>query len=195
MENPEQSVKILRRLKELGASLSIDDFGTGYSSLSYLQRFPFDTLKIDQSFVQSGNASSATSIIMESIIKLAEDLSMEVVAEGAESAQDVEMLKQAGCEYAQGFYFGQPMSPKEALEYFSARATKWGKTRTIEPAPDQPKAEEQTGLIKTDDPPKVEGEAEKIVSGDSETQSPKGEVTQAAEKQETQEQKETEETV
>ena len=141
MENPEQSVKILRRLKELGASLSIDDFGTGYSSLSYLQRFPFDTLKIDQSFIQSGNASAATSIIMESIIKLAGNLEMDVVAEGAETAQDVEMLKQAGCEYAQGFYFGQPMSAKEALEYFSARATTWGKKRAIKSAETEEEAE------------------------------------------------------
>lgn len=127
MENPEQSVKILRRLRDLGVGLSIDDFGTGYSSLSYLQRFPFDTLKIDQSFVQSGGASATTSIIMESIISLAGRLNMEVVAEGAETAQDVEMLKEADCEYAQGFYFGQPMSAREALDYFSSRAPKWGR--------------------------------------------------------------------
>lgn len=134
MENPEHSVKILRRLKELGASLSIDDFGTGYSSLSYLQRFPFDTLKIDQSFIQFGGASSATPVIMDSIIALADKLNMEVVAEGAETSQDVEMLKAAGCEFAQGFYFGQPMTAKEALEYFSNRTSKWSKRKVKVPS-------------------------------------------------------------
>lgn len=171
MENPEQSVKILRRLKELGASLSIDDFGTGYSSLSYLQRFPFDTLKIDQSFIQSGNAgntSNATSIIMESIIMLAGKLNMEVVAEGAETAQDVEMLKQAGCEFAQGFYFGQPMSAKEALDYFSARKTKWGKKREIKVAdtPQEPEAaSEQSQQVSEQSAADVENAA-KIDAGD-----------------------------
>ena len=114
MENPEHAAQMLQRIRELGVGLSLDDFGTGHSSLAYLQRFPFDTIKIDQSFVRT-TQRGARPVILKSIIALAHDLGMDVVAEGAETDSDAVELYQLGCEYAQGFAFGEPMDSDAAM--------------------------------------------------------------------------------
>jgi EAL domain-containing protein (putative c-di-GMP-specific phosphodiesterase class I) len=113
MENPEHAAQLLTRIRELGAGLALDDFGTGHSSLAYLQRFPFDTIKIDQSFVRTNNKGTRP-VLLRSIISLAHDLGMDVVAEGAETDSDAVELYQLGCEYAQGFVFGEPMAAEQA---------------------------------------------------------------------------------
>jgi diguanylate cyclase (GGDEF)-like protein/PAS domain S-box-containing protein len=115
MENPEHAAQLLNRIRELGAGLALDDFGTGHSSLAYLQRFPFDTIKIDKSFVRMTNKGTRP-VILRSIISLAHDLGMDVVAEGAETDSDAIELYQLGCEFAQGFVFGEPMSVEAARE-------------------------------------------------------------------------------
>ena len=117
MENPEQATEILEWLRGAGAKLALDDFGTGYSSLAYLQRFPFDTIKIDRALVQaSGESSGAGSAIVRSIVALGHELGKDVVAEGVETPEDVGFLRSINCQYAQGFYYGEPMSDRDVLQ-------------------------------------------------------------------------------
>jgi diguanylate cyclase (GGDEF)-like protein/PAS domain S-box-containing protein len=120
MENPEYATQILTRIRDLGAGLSLDDFGTGYSSLAYLQRFPFDTIKIDKSFVRQ-DGRGMRPVILRTVVSLAHDLGMTVVAEGAETEGDTIELYQVGCEYAQGFAFGEPMSIEDARKLIGVK--------------------------------------------------------------------------
>ncbi|MGZ5802648.1 MAG: EAL domain-containing protein [Xanthobacteraceae bacterium] len=113
MENPEQAAGILQRLRELGAGLSLDDFGTGHSSLAYLQRFPFDSIKIDQSFVRPSTKGKRP-VLLRTIIAMAHDLGMTAIAEGVESDAGAKEIYEMGCNFAQGFLFGEPMSAEQA---------------------------------------------------------------------------------
>ncbi len=119
MRDPERAAVILRSLREAGAGLALDDFGTGFSSLSYLTRLPFDTLKIDRYFVRTmgGNAGSAK--IVRSVVKLGQDLDLEVVAEGVENAEMAHALQKLGCDYGQGFGYAPALSPQEAEVYLN----------------------------------------------------------------------------
>ncbi len=110
MNNPEESIEILRELKALGLGLEIDDFGTGYSSLSYLSRLPFDTVKIDRSFVNELGIGDDRAEIVRTIIQLADSLDMDSIAEGVENEAQLERLIALGCERAQGFYFSRPLA-------------------------------------------------------------------------------------
>lgn len=116
MEHSERSLSVLSELAALGISLSTDDFGTGYSSLSYLQRFPFNRLKIDRSFVNQMGDNSKSTAIVKTIHMLGENLGLEVVAEGIETERQLDALMLFGCRYGQGYFFARPGDAEEAAE-------------------------------------------------------------------------------
>lgn len=115
MSNIKHSTKVLNQLKEMGLTIYLDDFGTGYSSLNYLIHFPIDIIKIDKSFIDSILVSKNGLSVVKAIIKMAESLSMKVVAEGVESKDQYEILKEIGCDYAQGYYISKPIPDDDFL--------------------------------------------------------------------------------
>jgi diguanylate cyclase (GGDEF)-like protein/PAS domain S-box-containing protein len=118
MADPAAAAETLQQIKSLGIRLAIDDFGTGYSSLSYLHRFPLDTLKIDRSFI-SGGGEGNTMEIARTIMPMAKNLRLDVVAEGVETIEQVTLLKRLQCKYAQGYYFSKPLAPEEVAPILS----------------------------------------------------------------------------
>jgi diguanylate cyclase (GGDEF)-like protein len=123
MHDAETAIATLRGLRALGLQLSVDDFGTGYSSLSYLRRLPIGTLKIDKSFVKDigEGVSEEDGIIARAIISLGHSLHLKVVAEGVETAAQLDFLKRHRCDEAQGYYFARPLPPEECARYLAAR--------------------------------------------------------------------------
>lgn len=109
MTDMQDTLTMLKELKDIGIVISIDDFGTGYSSLSYLKKYPIDIIKIDQSFIKDIEIDEKNAAIANTIIQLAHSLGMEVIAEGVEKGQQVEILKSANCQKAQGYYFSRPV--------------------------------------------------------------------------------------
>jgi diguanylate cyclase (GGDEF)-like protein/PAS domain S-box-containing protein len=109
----DHALEVLDKLKGLGVKLSMDDFGTGYSSLSYLKNFPIDQLKIDQSFVRDITGSRKDAAIVKTIIELAHNLDMRVIAEGVETEEQLNWLKQQECDEAQGYYFSEPLTVEQ----------------------------------------------------------------------------------
>jgi diguanylate cyclase (GGDEF)-like protein/PAS domain S-box-containing protein len=124
MADPTAAVEMLQQIKALGIRLAIDDFGTGYSSLSYLHRFPLDTLKIDRSFISGMGDGGEGMEIAQTILPMANNLRLDVVAEGVETIQQVAMLKKLHCKYGQGFYFSRPLSA-EGTEALLAGGLTW----------------------------------------------------------------------
>ncbi|AYG58374.1 sensor domain-containing phosphodiesterase [Rhizobium jaguaris] len=119
MENPEQARLVLGKLREAGIGLALDDFGTGYSSLSYLTRFPFDTIKLDKAMVR--DESDKKAVLLRSVISMARELNMRVVAEGIESEEDALELAKMGCAYGQSFIFGPPMGSDSVIRLLKER--------------------------------------------------------------------------
>lgn len=119
MRDPERAAVILKTLREAGAGLALDDFGTGFSSLSYLTRLPFDTLKVDRYFVRTMGTNAGSAKIVRSVVKLGQDLDLEVVAEGVENAEMARALQSLGCDYGQGFGYAPALSPQEAEVYLN----------------------------------------------------------------------------
>ncbi len=148
MENPELSIQVLERLKSLGIGLSCDDFGTGYSSLSYLRRLPFDTLKVDKSFL-AAITDERGSVVLDAIILLAHDLGLQVVAEGVESQEQLDHLVTLECDLAQGFLIGEPIDAQHVLTALGAPSREpagsssgvtalWNRLSRKKPAPPPP---------------------------------------------------------
>ncbi|MBE0621563.1 MAG: EAL domain-containing protein [Burkholderiales bacterium] len=121
LNNPEQVHALLASLQELGVQISVDDFGTGYSSLSYLKRLPLSSLKIDNSFVRDMTTSSNDRVIVSAVLSMARELGLEVVAEGVESIEQLEFLRDKGCPYVQGYYIGKPMPAANFVSAVKAR--------------------------------------------------------------------------
>lgn len=118
MEHAGETINQLNQLKQMGMFLAIDDFGTGYSSLAYLQRFPIQKLKIDRSFINDIHDDDNDAAIAKSIIGLAHNMQMRVVAEGVENEQQADWLRDKGCDQAQGFFYAKPMTAKQLENHF-----------------------------------------------------------------------------
>ncbi|MCJ2099023.1 EAL domain-containing protein [Methylobacterium sp. E-046] len=113
VQNPEQAVAVLHRLRALGVRLALDDFGTGYSSLSYLRRFPFDKIKIDRSFIRDIADPDAAAIV-RAVVSIGERMGMGIVAEGVETIEQLELVRREGCTEVQGYIFSKPRSAADA---------------------------------------------------------------------------------
>jgi len=116
MHNVERALEVLGALKDMGVRLAIDDFGTGYSSLAQLKRFPIDTLKVDRSFIRELPSDSEDKAIAEAIIAMGKTLSLTVVAEGVETREQQEFLRERACDQMQGFFFSKPVPAADFAE-------------------------------------------------------------------------------
>ncbi|MBK6590808.1 MAG: EAL domain-containing protein [Acidobacteria bacterium] len=132
MENTGSAVSMMERLRGLGLELSLDDFGTGYSSLSYLHQLPVKFLKIDRSFIGRITENAEKREIVHTIVRLAQNLKMQVVAEGVETEEQLEELRRQGCEFGQGYLFSRPMDAVAASRYIEQSLSNDGSDRTKE---------------------------------------------------------------
>jgi len=140
MENAEAAARVLASLRALGLGLSIDDFGTGYSSLSYLHRFPVNTLKVDRSFVSRMTSGDENLEIVRTIVTLAKNLGMDVVAEGIETGEQLAQLKALKCDYGQGYFFAKPLDVAAVEDLLLSRNLKIRRLPSSSDQPDSPVA-------------------------------------------------------
>jgi EAL domain-containing protein (putative c-di-GMP-specific phosphodiesterase class I) len=124
LQNVDSTTAILAALKDVGVQLALDDFGTGYASLTHLRRFPIDTLKIDRSFVRDITMDSANASIVRAVIGMGTSLGMQVVAEGVETSEQFDFLRQQGCPEGQGYFFSEPLIATEFARILARRPTK-----------------------------------------------------------------------
>lgn len=132
MEHSDRSLNVLSELDQLGVALSTDDFGTGYSSLSYLQRFPFERLKIDRSFINIMDKDEKSGSIVKTILMLGENLRLEVVAEGIETAAQLDQLRSLGCTMGQGYLFSRPIDRETAEAFLEGGANVFADNPSLE---------------------------------------------------------------
>jgi EAL domain-containing protein (putative c-di-GMP-specific phosphodiesterase class I) len=119
LKSLDTAVMVLRRLEAMGAQISLDDFGSGFSSLSYVRTLPIHIIKIDKQFIRDIRNSPHDAVLVASIISLAHNLGMQVIAEGVETLEQLIYLKTAGCDQAQGYYFSRPVPAASARELLS----------------------------------------------------------------------------
>lgn len=130
VRNVEKSIETLRRLKDFGVTIAVDDFGTGYSSLSYLRRLPLDVLKIDRSFVQGIGQNAEDDAIVQAIVSLSRSLGLSVTAEGIETAEQADLLRDWSCDSGQGYLFSRPLPPEEFVGLFGLHSVESGSGET-----------------------------------------------------------------
>ena len=116
MRETKRSVRILKELKQLGIRISIDDFGTGYSSFNYIRQLPLDKIKIDRAFIKDIPHDNNSITIVRTILGMAKEMNFDVVAEGVETQEQVDFLKNEQCHYFQGFYYSKPQQVTEFIE-------------------------------------------------------------------------------
>jgi len=121
MRDDDQSIQAMHRLANLGVGIAIDDFGTGYSTLSYIKDLPVDTLKVDRAFISELTTGGKHSHLVRAIVELGNSLSLAVVAEGIESPEQEQELRDLGCRYGQGFHYWVPMLPSDVDVLLIAR--------------------------------------------------------------------------
>ena len=121
MKNPEENLKRLNTIKEMGFSISIDDFGTGYSSLNYLKLIPASEIKIDRSFIRDMLVDKNDAELVKIITNIGKIMGLNIVAEGVETKEQLKFLKELGCEYAQGYYFAKPMPFEEFISFLKQK--------------------------------------------------------------------------
>lgn len=121
IRHPEATIKKFRRLSQMGIQIAVDDYGMGYSSLSLLKRLPIAIMKIDKSFIEDLNKDPNNAIIVKSSIQLAHNLGLKVIAEGVETAEQVDFLKQHDCDFAQGYYFTKALDFNKLSAYIQAK--------------------------------------------------------------------------